>query len=156
LTFKSSSRAAQKPPLSDMTFWQLQAELRDLEQSFSLPPPRAASRQDLRLLQQQLAEQKRDRTMPVRVQLNRQAAFSFACLGFTLVGIPLGIRAHRRETNAGVAMALLLVLIYYSFIILGQSLQTRPDLAPQLIVWLPNFIFQSVGTVMLWRANRGV
>jgi lipopolysaccharide export system permease protein len=146
----------QKPGLSDMTFRQLQAELKELEGSFSLPSSRALGSAALREQLAQLAKQKLDMTMPVHVQIHRQVAFSFACLGFTLVGIPLGIRAHRRETNIGIAIALGLVLIYYCFTILGQSLQTHSEWAPHLIVWLPNFIFQSVGAVMLWRANRGI
>ncbi|HWY75063.1 MAG TPA: LptF/LptG family permease [Verrucomicrobiae bacterium] len=151
-----ASLTPQKPGLFDMTFSQLQNELKDLDRRFNLPTPRGMKSDALRALQTQLAEQRRDRTMPVLVQMNRQVAFSFACFGFTLVGIPLGIRAHRRETNVGVAMALGLVMIYYCFLLLGGALQFHPNLAPHLILWMPNFIFQSAGAVMLWRANRGI
>jgi lipopolysaccharide export system permease protein len=144
-----------KPRISDMTFWQLQNELRDLEESLALPPAPAASPDELRSQLNEVAKRRQDLTEPLRVEMHREISFSFACFGFTLVGIPLGIRVHRRETNVGVAIALGLVLIYYAFFMLGESLSARPEFAPHLILWLPNFIFQAVGAVLLWRANRG-
>lgn len=144
---------AGKPALSDMTFWQLRAELRDLKKRAEQPPegtpPDQAPSRRSRALAKSLQER-------VLVNLHRQVAFSFACFGFTLVGIPLGIRVHRRETNAGVAMAIGLVLIYYSFIAASSSLAGRAEWAPHLLVWAPNFLFQAVGAVLLWRANRGI
>ena len=150
-------KGSQRPKISDMTFLQLRDELRDLERGLNVPEPlQNLSAEQLRARKRDWEKQRQDLTSPVRVQIHQQVAFSFACFGFTLVGIPLGVWMHRRETNVGIALALGLVAIYYSFVLLGKSLDTRPEFAPHLIVWLPNFIFQAVGAVLLWRANRGV
>ena len=142
--------------LSDMTFQELRIELRNIEHKLNAPMPAGTlSNEALRDRMRKFQQEAQDLTTPIKVQIHRQAAFSFACIGFTLVGIPLGIRAHRRETTFGIAIALMLVIVYYSFFILGQSLETEAQYFPYLILWLPNFIFQAIGAVLLWRANRG-
>ena len=146
-TNSPTARQDQDVKITDMTFFQLRDELRRLENRIGtqVQNPKAKSLNEWE-----------DLTLPIRVQIHRQAAFSFACIGFTLVGIPLGIRAHRRETTFGIAVALILVAVYYSFILVGESLDTRPDCFPHLLVWAPNFLFQAIGIVLLRRANRGI
>ncbi len=155
--YKLPGLERRKASMRDLSFRELRTELHDIEQQLSQPlelvkPSDPKAREKREAVQDQL----RDLTSPVRVQLHRQVAFSFACFGFTLIGIPLGIRVHRRETNVGFAIAIILVMIYYGGIMLGLSLDKRPEFLPHLILWVPNFLFQVVGAVLLWRANKGI
>ena len=153
ISVTNQAKALLTVPPSDMTFMQLRQELHELERLLAAPIPRAQSAGESARTRHTMRHIVKDMTMPVTVCLHRQVAFSFACIGFTLIGIPLGIRAHRRETSIGVANALVLMLIYYSFVVLAQAWENHPERAPWAIVWLPNFIFQAVGAVLLWQAN---
>jgi lipopolysaccharide export system permease protein len=157
LDLDQASKTSGKPGITDMTFTELCDELQGMEKRLGTaveidkPDPEKADRK-----KQSLKRQLTDITEPYRMQIHRRVAFSFACFGFTLIGIPLGIRVHRRETNIGIVVALLLVAVYYGLLIIAESLTSRPEIAPHILMWLPNFVFQAVGAVLLWRANRGV
>ncbi|MCP5523045.1 MAG: LptF/LptG family permease [Verrucomicrobiales bacterium] len=137
-------------------------EYNDAELEFSLgagPSSHATPKISEMTVRQLLAEYRRNQAegvpaYPVVFQLHKQAAFSLACLGFTLVGIPLGIRAHRRETSIGILFAVILMLVYYVFYILAEAWEDLPARQPHLIVWIPNLLFQIVGICLLWRSNR--
>jgi lipopolysaccharide export system permease protein len=153
----TEDRQALSVPLSDMTFSQLRTKLEELKAPTALPLPArspAPAQGETPQTRKHLRQLAADVTMPLLVYFNRTVSFSFACIGFTLIGIPLGIRSHRRETSIGVATALILVLIYYSFIILAQAWESHAERAPQFIMWMPNFLFQIVGAVLLWRSNQ--
>lgn len=89
-----------------------------------------------------------------RTEINKRFSFPLACIVFALVGVPLGITAHRRETSFGFAASLVIGIFYFLFIIVADTLRSSPRLHPELLVWFPNLLFLVVGIWMFRRLSK--
>jgi LPS export ABC transporter permease LptF len=117
---------------------------------------RRASRSMLsleQLLEQLKADDPKMRSSS-RTEINKRFSFPMACLVFALVGVPLGITAHRRETSFGFAASLVIGVFYFLFIIVADTLRANAKLHPELLVWLPNVLFLALGIWMFRRLGR--
>jgi lipopolysaccharide export system permease protein len=78
--------------------------------------------------------------------LHERLVLALACLVFTLIGFPLAVRSHRKESSIGIAMGLAMILGFHMFIVAAESLDRNLVLGP-LILWTPIVL----GLVIAWR-----
>src|SRR5438552_16861872 len=105
------------------------------------------------LLEQLKSESQLERSA-TRTEINKRFSFPFACLAFAVIGVPLGVTAHRRETSIGFAMGLIVAITYFLFVIVGDTLRGDPQVHPELLVWLPHVLFLILGPFLLRRLAR--
>jgi len=91
-----------------------------------------------------------ERRMWVEMQIHEKGTLAFSILSLALVGIPLAIKTGRSETSANLGLALLLVMVFYMIMTAATWLEDQPHLHPELLLWLPNILFQLLA-VFLWR-----
>ena len=125
-----------KKPAS-MTFSELIRAIRNVRQIFPDIPEEGVLRMRTKLA----------------VDANKRLALALSCFSFALLGIPLGIRAHRKESSIGIGLALVLLFLFYLFIIIADSLLDRPTWRPDLIPWIPVVGSQILGVLLLCK-NR--
>ena len=89
-----------------------------------------------------------------RTEINRRLSVPFACLAFALVGVPLAVAAHRRETSVGYGLSIVIAFAYFVFMILADTLRVTPAARPELLLWLPNVLFIGLGLFMFRRLAR--
>ena len=85
------------------------------------------------------------------VEANERISVAAGCFTFMLIGIPLGVKSHRKETSTGMILSLAIVFAYYLFIVIAKALAKQPDFHPSLILWLPLLATQFLG---LWLIRR--
>jgi lipopolysaccharide export system permease protein len=95
-----------------------------------------------------------ERRSEYRTEIHKRWNFSFACLTFAFIGIPLAITAQRRETSIGFAVSMVTAVAYFFFFILADGQKTHPRSYPHLLMWLPNILFLTAGILLFVRLSR--
>ena len=90
------------------------------------------------------------------IELYKKMTVPVSCLVFALIGIPLGIRAHRSVRSWGFTIGLFLVLIYYLLRLSGEALVETGRLSPAIGTWMPNWIFAAAGILLFSLSVREV
>ena len=88
------------------------------------------------------------------IELNKKLTIPLSCLVFALIGLPLGIRAHRSVRARGFTIGLALVLIYYLLRLSGEALVETGRLSPVIGTWTPNGVFAIAGIFLFYFAAR--
>jgi lipopolysaccharide export system permease protein len=129
------SKTHKKP--DDMTFSELLDAIRNVRQAFPDIQEKNVPRMRAKMA----------------VDANQRVALALSCFSFALLGVPLGIRSHRKESSIGVGMALVLLFFFYLFILLSDALVDRPEWRPDMIPWIPVVGCQIIGFSLLQK-NR--
>lgn len=103
---------------------------------------------------QQLLSRDDESKTAARVEVSKRFSLSFASLAFALIGVPLAITAHRRETSVGFFFSLVIAFVYFFFIILADLVKNNPAYHPELLIWSPNVVFIGLGLYMFHRLGR--
>ncbi len=81
--------------------------------------------------------------------LNRRAALSLAPFVFSLIGAGLGLRVRRGGRSIGVLLSIIVVIVYYLFSLLGESLARVGTVSPYIGPWMATVFIVCMGLVFL-------
>ena len=87
------------------------------------------------------------------VEANQRISIAIGCFSFMLIGIPLGVKSHRKETSTGMLLSLAVVFAYYLFTVVAKALAGHPGLHPNLILWIPLIVAQFAGIWLIRRSS---
>ncbi len=82
------------------------------------------------------------------IELNKKLSIPMSCLIFGILGLPLGIRAHRSVKSRGISIGAVIVAVYYMLQLGGEALVQTGKAGSAVGAWAPNLIFGVFGIVL--------
>ncbi|MDP6597447.1 MAG: LptF/LptG family permease [Candidatus Poribacteria bacterium] len=93
-----------------------------------------------------------DKLLYAEVEYHKKFSIPFACIVFSLIGVPLGLIVRKSGKMVGFGIGNGLILVYYLLLQFGQNTGRSGILSPALSMWLPNIIIGlgGVGFLFYW------
>ena len=103
----------------------------------------------------EIREAGEERYHKAKMAFHEKFAMGFSVISFAMIGVPLGIRSSRQETSANLFLAMGLALGYYIMMMSISWMDGLHQYRPDLLFWIPNFIYQGIGCWLFIRNDRG-
>ncbi|MFH0919623.1 MAG: LptF/LptG family permease, partial [Fibrobacterota bacterium] len=88
------------------------------------------------------------------VEVHKKYSIPAACPALVLVGAPLGIMARASGIGMGVAYSLAFFILYWIFLIAGESLADRLIIPAWAAMWSPNIMLTGIGVWLIIKLVR--
>ena len=98
-------------------------------------------------------EEEEDRSA-ARTEVSKRFAYALASFAFALVGVPLAITAHRKETSVGFLLSLGVAVTYFFIGIFIYGIRENARVHPELLMWIPNLLCLGLGGWLFARMSR--
>jgi len=85
----------------------------------------------------------------MKTEFAKRIVFALASFCFVLIGIPLGIKAQRKESTIGMAISLAVGLGYYMLIILMLSLESNFTIHPEALMFAPVLVCAALASWLI-------
>ncbi len=93
-------------------------------------------------------------TTKLEVELHKRLALGISPIAFLLIGLPLAVRTSRKETSLNLLISVGLAGLFLACIMIFNSMDTKPELRPQLLMWIPNVLYQLGGIFCIYRIAK--
>jgi LPS export ABC transporter permease LptG/LPS export ABC transporter permease LptF len=92
--------------------------------------------------------------LEARIELHTRVAFPAAALAFAFVGFPLGIRNRRGGKGYGLTVSVVLIVVYYILLRVGEAYAGTHTVPVGVAMWLPNLAIAVLATTLMVRAAQ--
>jgi lipopolysaccharide export system permease protein len=95
-------------------------------------------------------------TKNIEIEFQKRMSISYACLVFGLIGAPLGIRRGRTGRSAGIAISILVILVYYLILGTAARLADSGALSPAAATWIPNGLITATALAIVVKKGNEI